>query len=118
MAAATATHSHLNRGRAYRVIFAGILVVAIPLSMATVKVFRDSTAQASVTKITNRWVRQYPSDFMVRSVLVSGSNVEILMTGSERPITIEDLAADIRAKVDQVTDIDLRFVPSRDYRYP
>ena len=117
-AAATATNSHLNRGRAYRVIFAGILLVAIPLSMATVKVFRDSTAQANITQITNQWVRQYPTDFVVHSVLVAGGNVKILMTGSERPITIDDLAADIRSKVDQVTDIDLRFVPSRDYRYP
>ena len=42
----------------------------------------------------------------------------ILMTGSERPATIEDLATQIQSKVEHIDDIDLRFVPSRDYQYP
>ena len=63
-------------------------------------------------------VRQYPSDFVIRSVLVSGGTAKILMTGSERPPTIEDLGAKIQSEVEEVAHIDLRFVPSQDYRHP
>ncbi len=117
-AAANANVSDVNKREAYGIIGIGVLLVAIPLSMTTVKVYRDSTAQAQVTEITNEWAGQYPSDLVIRSVLVSGDQVEILITGSEQPSTIDDLASQVRSEVEQVASIDLRFFPSRDYRHP
>ena len=116
--AATADHSHLNRGRAYRIIALGFLLVTIPLSMSTVRVFRDSIAQSKITKITSAWARRYPSDVVVSSVVVSGGKAKIVITGSEHPTAIDDLATEIRSSVDQVTTFDLRFIPSRDYHMP
>jgi len=117
-AAATENMSDANRRKAYGIIALGVLLVAIPLSINTSKVYRDSTAQAKITNITNEWAGQYPNDRVIRSVLVSGDKVKILITGSERPSTIDDLTTQVRSEVAQVASIDLRFVPSQDYRYP
>ena len=107
----------LDKRRAYGVIAIGVMLVAIPLSMATVRVARDSIAQMRITNIANNWARQYATDSVVRSVLASGSRAKILVTGSEQPPTIEDLGAHIKSEVEWVAEIDLRFVPSRDYVY-
>ena len=117
-AAATEGESHLNKRRAYRIIALGVLLVAIPLSMASARVFRDSIAQTKITDITSQWVRQYATDVVVRSVLVSGGTVKILIAGPEQPPTIDDLGAQIRSEVEHVAKVDLRYVPSQDYQYP
>ena len=117
-APATQGESHLNKRRAYRIITLGVVLVAIPLFIATVRVFRDSIAQTQITKITNQWVHQYGTDVVVRSVLVSGGTVDILIAGPEQPPTIDDLGAQIRSEVEHVVEVDLRYVPSQDYKYP
>jgi uncharacterized hydrophobic protein (TIGR00271 family) len=117
-AAATAGESHVNRKRAYRIIAFGLLLVAIPLAAATTKVFRDSIAQTEIRSITDQWLEQNTSDFALRSALVSGGMARILITGPDRPVSFEELGTQIASEVDQVSEVDLRFVPSRDYRYP
>ena len=117
-AAATASHSPLNKRRAYRVIALGVLLVAIPLSVATVRVYRNSIAHTKITTITNQWVRQYSKDIVVRSVLVSGGAAKILISGPEQPPSIDDLGAEIKSKVEHVAEVDLRYVPSQDFQYP
>jgi uncharacterized hydrophobic protein (TIGR00271 family) len=117
-AAAAASKSHFNKGRAYRVIAISIFLVAIPLSMTTLRVYRDSIAQVQVKQIADDWVGQYPTDFVVRSVLVSEGTAKVIVTGSEPPPTIEDLATRLQSEVEQFEKLDLRFIPSRAYRYP
>jgi len=117
-AAATEGVNRINKGRAYRVITYGIILVAIPLSITTVRVGRDSIAQAQITDIANEWVRQYPSDFVVRSVLVSRGTAKIVVTGPQQPSTIDDLGAQVNAEVDGIVKLDLRFFPSQSYLYP
>ena len=107
----------LNKRRAYGVITLGLLLVAVPLAAASANIFRDSIAQTKITQITEQWARQYPTDFVIRSVLVSRGNAKILMTGSEQPTTIEDLGAEIRSEVKQISEIYLRFVPSKNFAY-
>jgi uncharacterized hydrophobic protein (TIGR00271 family) len=106
-----------KKGRVYRAITLGLVLVAIPLAATTTRVWRDGVAQMKTTRITEQWVRQYPTDVVIRSVLVSGGKVKIVMTGSEQPTTIEDLGAEIRSEVRRVSEIDLRFFPSEDYVY-
>jgi len=109
--------SQLDKRSAYGVIAIGVMLVAIPLSIATVRVARDSVAQMRITNIANNWVRQYGEDSVVRSVLASGDAARILITGPEQPSTIEDLGAQIKSEVEWVAEVDLRFFPSRDYLY-
>jgi uncharacterized hydrophobic protein (TIGR00271 family) len=116
-AAATEVVGRVRKRHAYAVIAFGLSLVAVPLTLTTTRLFSDSIAQAKITQITEEWARQYPTDFVIRSVLVSSGNAKILMTGSEQPTTIEDLGAEIRSEVKQVSEIDLRFVPSRDFVY-
>ncbi len=118
-AAATTQVSDVNKGRAYRIITLGVLLIAIPLSATTARVFRDSTAQSKINAITREWVSEYhPGDFVNRSVLVSGGAAKVLITGLEQPPDIDDLGAQIQSEVDHVAQIELRFLPSQDYRYP
>jgi uncharacterized hydrophobic protein (TIGR00271 family) len=116
--AATESHSHLNKRRAYRVIALGVLLVAIPLSLTSARVYRDSIAQLNITSITSKWASEHPSSFVVRSVLVSGGKAKILITGPEEPPTIDDLGAQIASEVEQVAVVDLSYVPSQDYKHP
>ena len=57
-------------------------------------------------------------DVVVRSVLVSGSTVKILIAGPKQPPTIDDLGAQISSEVEHVAKVDLRYIPSQDYQYP
>lgn len=54
----------------------------------------------------------------MRSVLVSGGKAKILITGPDQPPTIDDLGAQIASEVEQVAEVDLRYVPSQDYKHP
>jgi len=117
-AAVTKEMSHVNKGRAYRMITLGILLVTVPLAVSTIKVGRDSIAQVKITNIVNEWVSQYPGDIVIRSVLVSGDTAKILITGAVEPPTIEDLGKQIQSEVEYVIEIDLRYLPSSCYKFP
>lgn len=109
---------HRNKRRAFRIIAIGTLLVAIPLGFSTTKVGRDSIAQARITRAANQWVTQYPTDIVIKSVLVSGNTAKIIISGAERPSTIDDLGAMIKSEAEQIEKIDLRFIPSAHYVYP
>ena len=110
--------SHLNKRRVYRIITFGLVLIAIPLTIATIKVARDTIAQKRITDHVSQWVSQYHSDIAISSVLVSGSKAKIIITGPERPSTIEDLVADIQSDVAQIAKVDFLYVPSIRYMYP
>ena len=110
--------SHLNKRKVYRRIALGVILVAIPLTATSIKVARDSIAQVRITKISNQWVSQYSTNFILRSVLVSGDTAKILISGDEKPATIKGLGEAIQTEVKQIKEVDLRFVRSSCYQYP
>ncbi|UCE88503.1 MAG: TIGR00341 family protein [Pseudomonadota bacterium] len=117
-AAVTSGMSHLKKRTAYQIIVLGVLLVAIPLTIATTRVARDSIAQARITTIVDQWMSQYPTGFVIKSVLVSGNTAKIIVSGTERPSTIEDLGAEIQSQIKQIAKVDLLYVPSSSYLYP
>ena len=117
-AAVTEGMSHLNKRMAYTIIALGVILIAIPLAVTTTRIARDSIAQVKITRITNQWVRQYPADFVIKSVLVHGDTAKILISGADMPSTIEDLGAKIQSEIEQIETLDLRFIPSKGYTYP
>ena len=110
--------SHLNKRKVYKRIILGVILVAIPLTATSIKVARDSIAQVRITKISNQWVSQYSTNFILRSVLVSGDTAKILISGDEKPATIKGLGEAIQTEVKQIKEVDLRFVRSSSYQYP
>jgi uncharacterized hydrophobic protein (TIGR00271 family) len=94
----------------------GAIFALLGLGKATTEGTRQLD-KMRITNIANNWARQYATDSVVRSVLASGSRAKILVTGSEQPSTVEDLGAQIKSEVEWVAEVDLRFVPSRDYLY-
>ena len=115
--AVTANLSHINKRRAYSIIALGLLIIAIPLTIATTRVARDTIAQAKTTRITNEWVSQYPGDFVITSILIYGDYVKIIISGSDRPSSIEDLGAKIKSNIKGIERVDLIYVPSTRYVY-
>ena len=107
-----------RKRRAYRIITLGVLLIAIPLSATTAKVGRDTIAQVKITNIVTQWASKYPSNIVLKSVLVSGNTVEIIISGTKKPATIEDLGEQIQSEVKQVVNVDLRFLPSSCYKFP
>ena len=116
--AVTEDMSHLNKRRAYRIIIFGLVLIAIPLTIATTKVARDTIAQKNIMNLVSQWVSQNHTDFAIKSVLVSGGKAKIIISGPERPSTIEDLFADIQSDVAQIEKVDFLYVPSIRYVYP
>jgi len=110
--------SHLNKRKVYKRIILGVILVAIPLTATSIKVARDSIAQVRITKISNQWVSQYSTNFILRSVLVSGDTAKILISGDEKPATIKGLGEAIQNEVKQIKEVNLRFVRSSCYQYP
>lgn len=116
--AATEEMSHFNRRKAYRIIAVGVILIAIPLATTSIKVARDSINQVKITTIANEWVGQSDSDFVIKSVLVSGDTADIVISGTDQPNDITSLGSEIQSEIDRITEVDLRYVPSRDYVYP
>ena len=75
-------------------------------------------AQVKVTNIVKQWATKYPANVVLRSVLVSGSKVDIVISGTKKPTTIKDLGVQIQSEVKQVVNVDLRFLPSKCYKFP
>ena len=115
--AGTEDMTSVNRGKAYRIIAIGVVLVAIPLLLTSVKVGRDSYAQVQVRGIANEWVDQFEDNYIVDSVLVSDSVSKIIVTGPELPETITDLGEQIEDNVKQVEEIHLIFVPSKEFLF-
>lgn len=116
-AASTGKLSYLNKARAYRIIIVGVLLVAIPLSISSIKVGRDKIAQTKTINIINGWLRDHHSDIVVNSVLVSGDRAKIVISGPRQPENIEKLGADIRKQLDQIDTVNVNFVPSSHFYY-
>lgn len=114
----TSEMGHIHKRKVYRIVALGVALVAIPLTVTTTKIARDSIAQVKITNITSEWIRQYPTDFVIKSVLVSGNTVKILISGGEEPASIKDLGMKIETEVKQIKTVDLNYVRSNHYQYP
>ena len=115
--AVTVILSHVNKRRVYSIITLGLLLIAIPLTITSIRVTHDTIAQAKITRITNQWVSQYPGDFVITSVYIYGDYVKIIISGSDKPSSIEDLGAKIKSNIKQIKRVDLIYVPSTRYVY-
>jgi uncharacterized hydrophobic protein (TIGR00271 family) len=109
--------SHVNRRKAYQIIALGVVLVSIPLALSTLKVARESVAQLQTRRIADEWVGQLEGDYIVSSVLVSNGIAEIIVTGPEVPATISDLGEQIEKDVSQVDEVNLLFVPSKEFHF-
>jgi uncharacterized hydrophobic protein (TIGR00271 family) len=117
-AAFTREMRYIHKRRAYRIVVLGVALIAIPLTVTTTKIARDSIAQVKITNITSEWIRQSPASFVIKSVLVSGNTAKILISGAEEPASIKELGLEIETKVEQIKTVDLSYVRSNNYRYP
>lgn len=107
----------INRRRAYQIIALGVVLVSIPLALTTFRVARDSVTQQQVRRIANEWAGQFEEDYIVSSVLVSDRVAEVIVTGPEVPSSIVDLGEKIKNEVRQVEELELHFVPSKEFYF-
>jgi uncharacterized hydrophobic protein (TIGR00271 family) len=98
------------RRNAFMVVLASIALVAIPLAITGAKITREAILQQRVRTIVEAWI--VGTQFDLKSVEVSGINVEVLLTGPNEPIPSTELAAQLSQQFDEPIIVDIELVPS------
>lgn len=104
--------------KAYKYIGFAVLLVAIPLSLTTFKVTRDSVIQTRVHDVTADWLDSSNTDLELEDVTVFGKTVNITLNGSSDPESLEELGAAIRESSPRLDNAGLRIKVSKEIPVP
>ncbi len=99
--------------RAYRYITIGVLLVALPLAVATFSVARSSSVQSEISYLTLDWIESNHLDLELDEVNVFNENVEIIVHGSTDPEPLSELRAGLEEAFPQVEEANLRINVAR-----
>jgi len=113
-ASTTGMSSHARR-RAFAIIAAGTLVVAIPLAMASWKVASETLAGLKAQKFAQLWLQK--TDFELARVDVDGKHVKLVITGGGDPPSLSDIDTDVKSLL-QGAEVTIKIVPARTFHYP
>ena len=94
--------------RLYIYIAIGVLLISVPLAVATVSVAKSSAAQSKISNITADWLEDNQSDLELDEVNVFNNNVEITLHGSADPEPISELRAGLEEVFPQMDEAILR----------
>jgi uncharacterized hydrophobic protein (TIGR00271 family) len=104
--------------KVYTYIAIGVLLIAVPLAVATFSVARSSSAQSQISDVTLDWLDSNQSDLELDEVNVFNNNVEIILHGSARPEPISELREDLEEAFPQMEDATLRINVARSVPVP
>ncbi len=104
--------------KAYKYIGFALLLVAIPLSITTFQVARDSVLQSRINDVTESWLNSSDTDLNLHNVTVFGSTVNIALNGASDPESLDELGAAIRNISPRLDDAGLRISVSKDVPVP
>ena len=91
--------------KAYMYIGIGILLVAIPLSLTTYKVTRDSIMQNRGQTAVNQWLDQTELEYELVGVKVFDNSMDITVAGADAPPSIEELKQNIQVIAPHFDDV-------------
>ncbi len=94
--------------KVYRDIAIGVLLIAVPLAVATFSVAKSSAAQSQISDLTQEWLEENQSDLELDGVNVFSNNVEITLHGSSDPEPISELRAGLEEAYPQIDEASLR----------
>jgi uncharacterized hydrophobic protein (TIGR00271 family) len=94
--------------KVYTYIGIGVLLITVPLAVATFTVAKSSAAQSQISDLTQEWLEENQSDLELDEVNVFSNNVEIILHGSSDPEPISELRASLEETYPQVGEASLR----------
>ena len=107
-----------GRRKAYTYITIGVLLVAIPLAIATYRVGREAILEAQVISVTEDWLVESESELVLAGVIVNGDDVKIVVHGFSEPQLIEKLGADLSTEVPRLDKFTMTINVSRELPVP
>ena len=104
------------RRKAFTYIALGTLVVAVPLTVTSIKAASDTLTELRTHALAKQWLA--PTDLEINRVDADGNQIEIVISGSDDPPPVTDLGANLRSAIHPQTQVELRIVPSQVVNFP
>jgi hypothetical protein len=86
----------------------GVLLIAVPLELATFSVAKSSRQQSQVTDITLDWLDRNDTPLELDGVNVFNKNVEIVLHGSVEPQAMSELAEELESAFPEMGEAKLQ----------
>ncbi len=99
------------RRKAFALVIAAVLLVAIPLLITGRQATRDAYTESLTQEVAEEWADG--SQYRVRQVRAAGDSVYIIAIGNGEPPSFEKLVAAVEASVGRSIRVDLELLPSR-----
>lgn len=99
------------RRRAFAVVLAAILIVAVPLAVTGQRVTREAYTELRAQRVAEEWTTG--SGFRVRIVKANGDTVYIAVAGNGEAPPFAELVSAVEASVGRPLDISLELLPSQ-----
>lgn len=100
--------SKTKQRKVYTYIGIGVLLVTVPLAVATFSVAKSSAVQSKISDLTQQWLEENQSDLELDGVNVFSNNVEIILHGSSDPEPLSELRAGLEEAYPQMDQAALR----------
>jgi uncharacterized hydrophobic protein (TIGR00271 family) len=97
------------RRHAFTAVTAGIIMVSVPLAMASVQIARESLTEYRTTEAANDWLQG--SDYSVQQVDSVQGKVYLWIAGTGETPELNELQSTLMKKVERKLEIDLRVTP-------
>jgi len=98
------------RRKAFIFVAIGVLIVAVPLTVTSIRVAQESFAEAATRRLAQQWLDQ--TDFEVVRVEADGNQVDLIINGSgERP-PLPELGSNLGSSLDRLIKLNLIVIPS------
>jgi len=108
-----------DEGERIRLSFAGVgvlmLVILLPLALATRSILRDSLGLDEATKATEEWIED--TNLRLIDVDLDGAEVTVAITGDELPPPVEDLGALLEEGLGRDVEVEVTVIPSQIQTY-
>ena len=99
------------RRKAFALVIAAVMLVAIPLVITGRQATRDAYTELQAQQAAQEWVGG--SEFRVRLVRATGDSVYIAAIGNGEPPPFEELVAAVEGSVGRSLTVDLEVLPSQ-----
>lgn len=99
----------VSRSNAFIAVALGVLLVSLPLAATSIRVARDSLAEARSSAAMHEWLQQ--SSYELRDVDSRGGELTVLIAGEGNPPPSSELLSGLNHRLGHRVMLDLQIVP-------
>ena len=100
-----------TRRKAFIGIVIGTLLVAVPLAISSFKVAQEGHLEYQAKVVARKWLDQ--TDFDLIKLDATKDRLELVITGSDDPPSLQEFSTELRAKINKDTQVRLKVISSR-----